>query len=158
MMRQILVAALSLGLALPAMTAPARADSRDVARIVGGLAALYILKEAIERNRDRNTPVQRSHAPPPVEFHPQRTPRRHDRDRPRHRDVRVLPDQCYDTIRTYRGHVSGYRARCTQNAVARPGLLPPECIAQVRTNRGPRNFYDAQCLRRQGWTSRAARR
>lgn len=159
LVRPILAAILSLALAFPAVTTPARADSRDVARIVGGLAALYILKEAIERNRERDQERDRGRAVTVTRGnngYGHELPRRHGR--PGFQDTRILPDQCYDTVRTNRGTAAGYRARCMQNAVARPGQLPPQCIVQVRTDRGPRNLYEARCLRSQGWTSRAARR
>ena len=67
MTRPILAAILSAALALPATVTPAAADSRDVARVLGGLAVLYILKEAIERDRARAAPTSRAatrRAPP----------------------------------------------------------------------------------------------
>ncbi|WP_298437492.1 hypothetical protein [uncultured Jannaschia sp.] len=175
MIRILTAAILSAAIALPATTAPARADAEDVAKVLGGLAALYILKEAVERNRERRAaPVARapvhqpeyySHRHSGLGAHSHRTGTDHTRahphrDRPRQdrRNVRVLPEQCYVTLRTDRGLVSGYGARCMQNAVARPGALPPQCIRQLRTDRGPRNIYGPRCLARDGWSPRTARR
>ncbi len=169
MIRTLIAATLSVALALPLATAPARADidGDDVAKVLGGLALLYVLSETLQNDNRRSTPTRR--APAPVYLPPR--PRQHDDrvrdrregnwhrdDRRRHRDVRILPEQCYVTHRTRQGRVSGYSARCMQNAVARPGLLPPQCIRQLRTDRGPRNIYGPRCLRRDGWSPRTATR
>ncbi|SFJ67916.1 hypothetical protein [Jannaschia pohangensis] len=153
MFRNLLAATLSLALALPMTTAPAHADNRDIAKVLGGLAALYILKEALDRDRDRGARVVQPTPPryvAPRPHPPRRTPPR--------RDVRLLPEQCYITVPTDRGRYTGYGARCMQNAVARPGLLPPNCIRQVRAHRGPRNLYDPRCMALEGWSVRTARR
>lgn len=176
MFRSILAATLSIGLALPAATPAQAGDAEDVAKIVGGIAALYILSQALENRNDRNVrrvaPVQRAqtYSPhvrlrEPERFLHQRerrgiitSTRPHQRpDRFRH-DVRLIPDQCYREIDTRRGVVAGYSARCMQNRVARPGILPSQCISQVRTDRGIRNLYGPRCLRQQGWSPRTARR
>ncbi|SDY37575.1 hypothetical protein SAMN05444004_101282 [Jannaschia faecimaris] len=159
MFRTILAATLSAAIALPLTTAPATAHDIGYAHrhdrgsnagpaiaILGGLAALYLLKRQSDRRDDK-----RRAAPAPV--------RRDDIYRPPRRDSRrVLPDNCFRRLETRRGEVRGYGARCMQRSVARPGSLPPECIRQVRTDRGTRNLYTARCMRRAGWTSRTARR
>ncbi|WP_371155922.1 hypothetical protein [Jannaschia sp. 2305UL9-9] len=151
MLRPLAAAALSLTLALPMATTPAQAqiEGRHAAQILGGLAALYVLKEALDRREERQaTPVQR--APTyraPVARHPQRgAPARGGHNAKR------IPQQCANTFRTANGRVTGYGARCMQNNVARPGALPPRCIRQVRTDRGTRNIYADRCLQREGWT------
>ncbi|MEM7490923.1 MAG: hypothetical protein AAF390_17545 [Pseudomonadota bacterium] len=178
MFRSILAATLSLALALPAATTPARADvdAEDVAKVLGGLAALYVLSRTLDNRTTRRNervvaPVRRApiygqptytqpirrapvHSARPI----LRQDRHHRRDDRFHRDVRLLPDQCYREVDTRRGIVAGYGARCMQNRVARPGLLPPGCIVQVRTDRGTRNLYEPRCLRQAGWSPRTARR
>ena len=74
------------------------------------------------------------------------------------REVRILPDQCYDAVRTSIGPVAGYDATCMQNAVARPGTLPPHCIRRIDTETDPKALYAARCLEAEGWTPRTARR
>ncbi|WP_179381093.1 hypothetical protein [Jannaschia marina] len=144
MFRTLLAALLSVSLALPVLTAPAAAHQTGYAHrhdrdnngraiaIIGGLAALYLLKRHADRREEK-------------------------RDDRRARQ-KVLPDRCFRTFDTRRGVVRGYGARCMQRHVARPGSLPPQCIRQVRTDRGTRNLYTPRCMRRAGWTSRAARR
>lgn len=177
MTRPLLAAILSVALALPATVTPAAADARDVAKVLGGLAAIYLLKEAIDRNRERDRaraeaanrarvhqPRHYTHSHGRSGTHTHRLgidhTRAHPRPRPQgdRRDVKLLPDRCFRRFETPRGSIDGYGARCMQNAVARPGLLPPQCIEQVRTDRGPRNLYSARCLRRDGWAPRTARR
>ncbi|MCK0168563.1 hypothetical protein MWU52_13440 [Jannaschia sp. S6380] len=163
----------ALALVLAAMlafapAAPARADSRDVAKVIGGLIALYALKEALDHRREsRAAPVQRRQAAPirPRDVAPARPRQNPTSPRPQQRpyplprdDVRLLPDSCHVTHRTAWGRVAGYGARCMQNAVARPGLLPPECIRRVETDRGRRNIYDPGCMRTAGWSPRTALR
>ncbi|MEM8824012.1 MAG: hypothetical protein AAGF30_10420 [Pseudomonadota bacterium] len=165
MFRSFLAATLSVALALPAVTAPAHAnpDAEDIAKVLGGLAALYVLSRALE-----NRNVQNNRVIAPVRRAPVYTaPTRHrdlNRGRIHHprdrfdRNVRIIPDSCYREVDTRRGVVAGYGARCMQNRVARPGILPPQCIRQVQTVRGPRNLYSPRCLRQQGWSPRTARR
>ncbi|CTQ49225.1 hypothetical protein [Jannaschia donghaensis] len=167
MFRTILAAALTAAFALPTLTAPAIAheqgyahshvrdgNGRAAVAVIGGLAALYLLKRQADKRDDRReerraAPLRRDRDGRPVWT---------GRDRRDDRQVRVLPANCYRTFDTRRGPVRGYGARCMQRTVARPGSLPPQCITQIRTDRGTRNLYDARCMRRAGWTSRTARR
>tara|TARA_R110002033_G_scaffold49904_1_gene96788 strand:- start:1897 stop:2400 length:504 start_codon:yes stop_codon:yes gene_type:complete len=163
---------------------PAAADQRSYAHnhdnqnrnvaigVVGGLAALLLLKRAADRREEKE--AARRAATVRRDNRNERNDRvllgrDHDRDRDRdhhddndrgrnQRNAKILPESCYRTFRTDRGTVSGYGARCMQNAVARPAILPPQCIRQVRTDRGARNLYTARCMSRDGWTSRTARR
>ncbi|MGB3407467.1 MAG: hypothetical protein WBA67_08225, partial [Jannaschia sp.] len=70
MSRPILATLLAFGLALPAQ---ADLDRRDAARIIGGLAALYLLNDALEQSRqgqpdpqDQPSVARSRSAPPPV--------------------------------------------------------------------------------------------
>ncbi|MEL6586895.1 MAG: hypothetical protein AAFY65_01585 [Pseudomonadota bacterium] len=165
MVRSLLAATLALALALPAATTPVRADAEDAARVVGGLVALYVLKEALERRQDRKE-VRR--VAPSTRHH--NTVRRHSHIQPRHRqggarhrdrvrDVRIIPSTCRRNVTLNNGRaVTAYGARCMQNRVARPGILPPNCIRRVSTHRGQRNVYGPRCLARNGWSERHARR
>lgn len=186
MFRTLSAAFLSAALALPATTAPARAelDGRDLARILGGIATVYILKEAIEDRRERRdrraAPVTRHaprHSDRPVRRHYTHShgrfgahthrlgidharahPRRHDGHRDRRRqEVRLIPQQCRRVLTTRTGPARGFGARCMQNAVARPGILPPDCLRRVETFHGTRYLYGGRCLRRNGWSHQTAR-
>ncbi len=166
MFRSLFAVILSIALALPIGATSARAgDREDIAKVLGGLAALYLLQEAL--TRPRAEPVRRApvHSAPiyrtPVSPIPQARPAPRTRDRivnnPR-RDVRLLPRQCAVDLATSRGTVRGYRAKCMQNAVARPGILPPQCLRNVETVRGVEHIYAPRCLDREGWSTRTARR
>ncbi|MEM9755244.1 MAG: hypothetical protein AAF914_04585 [Pseudomonadota bacterium] len=123
---------LSLAVALTGMTAPtapAHADD-DTARVLAGLAALFILGAAIEANSGDSPRVV--HTPPP-------------------RNLRVAPARCFRDF----GPVRGYLVRCTRNNVPRPALLPDRCIVRVQTQQGPRNLYVGRCLARNGWVREA---
>lgn len=171
MFRFPLAFALMLAVAVSA-GAPARADSRDVAKVIGGLVALYALKELLDEQREaRAAPVQRREvaraprrapaaaaprgAPPPSSPRPHRRP---ETAALPGGDMLLLPDACRVTHRTASGAVDGYGARCMQNAVARPGQLPPDCIRRLDTPDGPEAVYAPRCLRDAGWTSRTALR
>ncbi|GIT91496.1 hypothetical protein JANAI62_19530 [Jannaschia pagri] len=169
MFRQLSAAILSIALALPMTTAPARADAEDVAKVLGGLAALYVLKEAIDRRNDRrdhSATRNQTHRPGVHHHHRHRDGTwhrhsggnaRHSHDHarhtpPRHNNrVNRVPDRCARYLNTNRGQVLAYGARCMQRHVARPGSLPPQCIRRVNTDRGLRTVYGRGCLRREGW-------
>ena len=179
MFRILIVALLSLALAVPFAPGAARADSKDVAKVVGGLIALYALKELIEHEQ-RRTPSRRTPpvaatrqapvAAPPASIPRQRTgslaPARSPVPLPRapavdttalpQGEVRLLPDRCFTTVDTQVERVSGYDAACMQSAVARPGSLPPDCLERLHSDAGPRTLYAPVCLRDRGWSPRTA--
>lgn len=172
MRRSVTVTAILLSAAL-ALPARAEISGREVGQILGGLATLYVLKEALERDgrrAERDRPQVRRHAPPPVYRYrverprnrgfaigpPPRTYPGHDRFRPHRPDrraLRVVPEHCARPYRDGRGHGVGYGARCMWNSVGRPGLLPDDCLRRVHTHRGPRHVYSQGCLRRWGWAT-----
>lgn len=129
-------AALSVSIALGAISLPATpasaTDAEDIAGILAGLAALYVIGRAIEEHNDR--PRGGAHAsPPPQQNH------------------RIAPAQCFRDF----GNARGYLMRCMQNNVSRPNLLPSQCLIHVNTNRGPRNLYRGRCLAQNGWQREA---
>lgn len=156
MFKSLIAATLALALALPATTNPARADAEDAVKVIGGLVALYALKEALDNRRERRQApvVTRQHTPPQATI--RRSTPRHAQP---HRDVRIIPSQCRRDVTLANGRTrTAYGARCMQNRVARPGTLPPSCIRQFQTPRGTRNVYGARCLQQNGWAERHARR
>ncbi|MEM1274235.1 MAG: hypothetical protein AAGF88_10485 [Pseudomonadota bacterium] len=133
--------ALSLSLAFGAVTVPAApahaVDAENVAGILAGLAALYVIGRAIDERNDRNDrsePVTRHSGTiaPPAR-------------------ARIAPARCFRDF----GAVRGYLMRCMQNHVPRPNLLPAECLVRINTDRGVRNLYTGRCLHRNGWTREA---
>jgi len=125
--------------ALGASTTQAQADSRDAARVIGGVIALYALGRALENRNDGHRPSQHYYNPnrPPQHFHPQ--PQR----------LRVAPAQCYREFQTRDGFFRGYAGDCLQRNVH--FRLPDACARQYRTNHGPRTFYGSNCMGNHGW-------
>ena len=137
MIRKFFAITLSASLALSTLTVtPARAD-RDVAKVLGGVAALLLLNEALN-NRNDGRVVTRSTTNRGV------TVRRNNR-----RVVKVAPQHCLRNQWTHRGQRQVYGARClADNAQFAP---PQECLRRANTNGGPRRFFTSACLRNHGW-------
>ncbi|UWQ18273.1 hypothetical protein [Jannaschia sp. M317] len=173
--KPILAAVLSLALALPLTTTPANAElsGREAAQLLGGLASIYILKEALDDRRDRR---QVQHAPrrtDPLHRHRDGTrhshggpaSHRHDRgydrgqahDRGQRRLHRTVPDTCLARFETRNGPIRAFGQRCLSRHTIQPHTLPAQCLREVRTDRGWRKIYRPRCLNRHGWTIRAAR-
>ena len=132
--------ALSLSIALAAISlpaTPARADTEQIVGILAGLAALYAIGRAIDEHNDRDRSSASSSST-------------HTQPRPQ-QQARVAPAQCFRDF----GAVRGYAMRCMENRVSRPALLPSECLVRVNTDRGPRNLYAGRCLHRNGWVREA---
>lgn len=64
LLRRIAAALALSALILGAAIRPALADRKDALKILGGLAALYVLNEAVERNRERRVEVPSSRGMP----------------------------------------------------------------------------------------------
>lgn len=124
--------------ALGASTAPARADGRDAAAVIGGIIALYAIGRALDDRNDRRVPAQLHHAPPPQQFHVPSRPRQI-----------VAPEHCYREFQTRDGYFRGYAGRCLERSV-HVGL-PQACAREYRTDRGPRIFYGDRCMAQYGW-------
>ena len=129
--------ALSASVALGAISLPATpasaTDAEDIAGILAGLAALYVIGRAIEQHNDRPRGSAHVAPPPPPQNH------------------RIAPARCFRDF----GHARGYLMRCMQNHVSRPNLLPAQCLIHVNTDRGPRNLYRPRCLAQNGWVREA---
>ncbi|MEM9797702.1 MAG: hypothetical protein AAF919_14515 [Pseudomonadota bacterium] len=178
MIRSILAAVLSFAMSATAPATPVHADAKDVAKIVGGLAAIYAVSRLIEDQRRQGqvrrteqitrAPVyQPRYEPQPQPTRIRETPRTSPiywSDRPAPRPfynpvtLRVLPEQCLRQFDTPDGLTTGYGAQCMQNAVVLPGSLPPNCLRRLNTSVGERTIYAPRCMGRNGWSTRTARR
>ena len=120
---------------------PAHADQHtnngeEVAAVIAGLVALYVIGRAIENHNDRrDRQPTTAHTPQPHPVVPHL----------------VAPAQCRREFHTANGVRRGYGYRCMQRHVAQPSLLPDQCVRQVYTDRGPRNLYGGRCLTQNGW-------
>lgn len=136
--------AIALG-ALSASAAPAHADNRDAARILGGVIALYAIGRAIELSQNDRAPRQAPHV----------SVTRTQPHAPAHPPALVAPARCFVEGQDRNGYFRGYGRRCMQNNTARPRLLPQACLTTVHTQRGPREIYAGRCLANNGWVREA---
>lgn len=129
MTRKLLATVLAASIALTtAGAAPVQAKSNDAAKILGGLAALYLISRIIKDNK-RRTPV----VAPVV--------------------VPTLPDRCLRTYYTPNGPREAYGAYCL-NKRAPQLRLPKQCKRRISTDRGARNVYSPHCLQTHGYRVR----
>lgn len=148
-LKSTLFAALAFALASTSFAAPARADSREVAKVVAGLTALYIIGKALNDSQAhaRPTPI----LVPPVDHH-------HRRPEPPRIVTKVIPAACYTELYRTNGSIAkGYGAKCMKNRVSQPHLLPTQCIRAEQTTRGKRALYPSICLARNGWVGQNVR-
>lgn len=133
----------ALAIALAGMTAaavPARAQNDDLAKILMGAAAVFIIGSAIN-NAGRAAP-----APAPrhdVYRDTRREDRRHDDRHDRRARVPTLPQACAISVS---GNPAVYYG---QRCLEREGLrahLPQRCARTMNTNRGPRTVYEGRCM------------
>lgn len=131
-------ALIALG-AVGASTAPARADSRDAAAVLGGIIALYALSRALDQGN-------RGHVPSQNYFNPVHPPQVHVPHRP---NQMVAPARCYREFQTRDGYFRGYSGPCLQRNV-QVGL-PDACARRYNTDRGPQLFFGGRCMAQHGW-------
>lgn len=140
--RTMIATALSAALLFtPATVTPAQADE-DVAKVIGGIAALVILNKVINDRQDRREAANRQATNRQI-YRPHRSQRRQQRH------LKVAPQNCLREQWTHRGYRQVYGARCMRNNAQ--VALPRDCLRRARTNDGPRRFYTKRCLRQNGW-------
>ncbi|MCV2892689.1 hypothetical protein [Lentibacter sp. XHP0401] len=140
--------------------APARADDRDTARAIAGIAALVIIGKALsDRNDKRHEQTIRHNKPRVNHGHVYQAPQ-HVRPKPNPQHVRpmpprvqkmTLPRRCLTTVRARGRNMNYMNRQCLQNNYRWAGQLPRNCTVRVQGNRGTRVGYSAQCLRQQGY-------
>jgi hypothetical protein len=145
--RRLTMTLSALVLALAGMTAaavPARANNDDLAKILLGATAVFIIGSAINnagRADTRHDDRRRDH------WDERRGPGRHA--------VPVLPRACAISIS---GHGTRYYGeRCLRKSGIR-AHLPQRCERTLRTNRGQRTVYDGQCMVNAGFRTEGDRR
>lgn len=144
--KSVASATLAVSIALGSITAsatPARANNDEIAAVLGGIVALYVIGKALQ-GRQSDVAVSRSGTHRPHTHAP----------RPRHQPL-VAPARCFVDGRDAGGYYRGYVRRCMQNNVARPDALPQQCLRRVETSRGPRMIYAGRCLFQNGWQREA---
>lgn len=150
MYRRLITGVAALSIAFTGFaTAPARADSEDVAKVLTGLTALYIVGKII-KDDDRRVVAERND---------NRAWGRYERPRTytpyvRHRQ---LPLTCVRTVQTRKGEVQMLPQRCITRKVGRIDL-PGKCERTIRGENGrKRVMYKRSCLERKGYRITARR-
>ncbi|WGW04856.1 hypothetical protein [Tropicibacter oceani] len=135
---------------------PARADnSEKIAKVVAGVATLYIAGRLIEELADNK--VTQVHGPGGRNGYDGRRyggndGRYGDRggrwDKPRHR--KTVPAHCVRRVQMRHTNyvLSSY---CLRQSHVSLRQLPQRCQVNWRTNRGPRSGYALSCLKRNGY-------
>lgn len=125
--------------------APARADNRDLARVLAGIAALAVIGKAISDRNDDDRVAKTA----PVTRHRNIAPRPLPRRAARH----ALPVNCERRLRTRDGNLRRmFGARCLERHYQYANDLPRSCARQVELGRDRRWAYGARCLRKNGFT------
>lgn len=122
--------------------APARAaDQDDVAKLLFGAAAIYMISRAVKDDHSRVSST---------------SPRRPELVRPRPLPWRAhrfdpIPAQCLKHHETRKGTVRMIGQRCLQKRYRHVSYLPQKCHFKVRTYNGKRAGYKPGCLRKKGF-------
>lgn len=174
MSRKFIAGVLAASLVVTGFSAaPLRAaEARDVAKVIGGAALVYMIGKAVseareaDRERDRKdkertkalqlqaaqqehswrAPDPRPHLPRPYRFED-----RHGQfAQPSHaRPKGVLPGACLREVRGERGAVM--QRSCLRSAAIRTDALPDRCEKKIRIGKDKEHVFSAQCLQKAGW-------
>ena len=150
--------------------APARADGRELAQAIAGIAAVAIIANALNEKRKKDQPQlgsrntgydhdrqhgyiqpQHGYVQPQQEWHGGR----HLAPRPLPDRVarKSLPAACLMTVEDRRGRaVDVLGQRCLENNFRGARKLPQSCVVDIQSHRGWRSGYDARCLSRAGYS------
>ena len=128
---------LAATLALTAFAAvPARAaDNGEIARLIFGAGALFMLGHALTKNNKNGHVIRRYEDPVYQDY-----PRRH-----------VVPSACMRVNKSGHGPRRYFGRHCLNKNMRHAGRLPNGCLSNIWTNRGQRTVYSARCLRNNGW-------
>ncbi|PSL21337.1 hypothetical protein [Shimia abyssi] len=138
--RTFIAAILSTAMAITGFSASsAHALSEDdIAKILIGATALFIVGKAIDDHNNKDDYVAR----PTI---PVKKPNPHRRQQ-------VLPRNCKRDFVTARGkQIRGFGTRCLERERYSIRHLPQDCRRKVNTRRGVGTVYKVGCLRRSGY-------
>jgi len=178
MKKHLTAGLVSLGVVVAGMTAPApaRADSQDVALIVGSAIAVYVLKELLEDNKksDKKKPVAVHSRPSPPRYqvpsHSHGHAYGHDKSQSKGHAYghdktrgnfwlanRVVPGQCYYRYSGRNGMQGVFGERCMTGIMGTTRHLPATCRRTEGRQFSQAPAYDASCLRARGYRVEARR-
>lgn len=162
MFRKLISLTAAAAIATAGLSAPARADGEDIAKIIAGIALLGIIAKAVEDD-DRDV------APPPTRYPtygytpPRYAPPRYVPPRyipPRHVPARPvpprvtrydLPGACLRSYEVNRKTIRLFGANCLRKNYAYASSLPYACQFQFSTRQGSHTGYEPLCLRERGY-------
>ena len=170
MHRKFILLILSAAIAIAGLSAPARADGNDAAKLFVGIAALALIGKALKDDDDdrltvsRNTYRPRSYYTPhsntvrpnvvrpnivrpnivhPKIVHPKPVPPRVSRY--------DLPRQCLRNYRVNHDNVRLLGAACLRKNYRQVNALPYACQLQISGRSGSQTGYEPVCLREHGY-------
>ena len=143
----IAATAVAAALMTAAWAVPARADSKNVAKILAGIAAIALIAEAIDDSKDRKDRKKRDRRPAvtqhggalpfvPDEYHPQSEARR-------------IPADCGLEVRGEGRNRLAYGEQCLVSYGLR--RLPRHCAYDATIFGRADRLYPANCLREAGF-------
>lgn len=147
MHRKFIALICSMALVITATTTQARSNEMDVAKVLGGLAALAIVGTVIKDRNDRKKERRRQATVQPLPPTPQITPRPLPTDVARF----TLPRQCLRNVDNGWETTRIMGRKCLRKNFSYFDLLPENCRVRLNDGHKVRNGYRPKCLRRQGY-------
>lgn len=166
MHRKFIALIVSAAVAVTGLTAPARADTDDVAKVLFGLTALALIGKAIEDRNDQPTVINRYPTRPvytqpgrPIYTQPGRPiyvqpapPRYQPRPLPRQVSKFDLPSSCLRNFSINGRNVQLFGDNCMRSTYAFTNSLPYACQYGFNGDRGRAHVgYEPLCLRERGY-------
>ncbi|MBE9639298.1 hypothetical protein [Salipiger mangrovisoli] len=172
MSRKFIAAVLAASLVVTGFSAaPTRAaEAKDVAKVLGGAALVYMIGKAVsdaraeDRERDRKEKEKKKaqqaaaqelawrnrdpapYLPRPYTFEG----RPAQAGQPSHGGPQgVLPASCLRDVRGERGQVM--QRACLRDAAVRTEALPDRCSKKIRIGKDKERVFSAECLQKAGW-------
>ena len=139
----------ALSLAISGVSAvPARASDQDVARIIGGLATLFIVGKAIEHSKSKSKRTStEKRTIDDSGTHPRR-----DVDRFGRTNAFEIPNACVVSVRGRHERIQTVAMEsCVMRERRSAVPLPRACETRVNTKRGRMEAYDVGCLNNFGY-------
>lgn len=155
MHRKFITLIVSAAVAVTGLTAPARADSNDLARALAGIAALAIIGKVISDSRDDDRVVTHPGYPTYGYTPPRYQPVRPYPVRPQPVQPQFgkydLPGHCLRVYNSRGQKVRLYGAHCLRNNYRYSASLPYACQYQFSNRSGTYTGYEPLCLRERGY-------
>ncbi|SDG51340.1 hypothetical protein [Alloyangia pacifica] len=168
MSRKFIAGVLAASLVVTGFSAaPSRAaEARDVAKVIGGAALVYMIGKAVsearaeDRERDKKKEAQKKaqqeaqwraensapYLPRPYVFDNRAGQvAKSSQAQPRG----VLPGTCLREVRGERGAIM--QRSCLRSAAVRTDALPDRCSKKIRIGKDKERVFSAQCLEKAGW-------